>query len=155
MVDQPAASGDGTGRRLPRGLRNNNPGNLRKIGKPPPWRGLSEDQSDPDFLVFDAPLWGLRALGRTLHTYYDKYRLRSVRGMIARYAPPEDNNDTGAYVSAVAQALKVRPDAPVDLTTETLVALMRAIVRQENGVGDYYPIELYWEAARLALPPKK
>lgn len=142
--------------RLPRGLRNNNPGNIRRIGKPPPWKGLSKDQSsDAEFLVFDAPLWGLRALGRTLHTYFDRYKLRTVRQIIARWAPPQDNNDTGAYVAAVAQGLNVRPDAPISCTPETWVALMRAIVRHENGRGDYYPIELYRQAAIAALPQQK
>ncbi len=155
MSVQSAPAPAGGARRLPRGIRNNNPGNIRRIGKPPPWRGLSADQSaDPAFLVFDAPLWGLRALARTLYTYWDKYRLKTVRSIITRYAPPVEN-DTGAYVAQVAAALNVRPDAPIAATPETWVALMRAIVRQENGVGDYYPIELYWEAARKGLPDQK
>lgn len=153
MTKPPVPAPAGGARRLPRGIRNNNPGNIRRIGTPTPWRGLSKDQSaDPAFLVFDAPLWGLRALARTLHTYWDKYRLKTVRGIITRWAPPEDGNDTGAYVAQVAAALKVRPDAPIEAAPETWVALMRAIVRHENGVGDYYPIELYWEAAREGLP---
>lgn len=141
---------------LPRGIRNNNPGNIRRIGKPPPWKGLSADQSaDSAFLVFDAPLWGLRALARTLYTYWKSYDLKTVRGIIARWAPPEDDNDTGAYVAHVSAALKVRPDAPIGAIPETWVTLMRAIVRHENGVGDYYPIDLYWQAARLGLPEQK
>ncbi|WP_198148243.1 hypothetical protein [Elstera litoralis] len=109
------------------------------------------DQSgDAEFLVFDAPVWGLRALGRVLRTYYRKYGDVTVRRMIARYAPPTEN-DTGAYVSAVSQFLGVDADATLRCDAETWVKLMRVIVRHENGLGDYYPVALYWDAANRAL----
>lgn len=141
-------------RALPRGIRNHNPGNIRRDGKPPPWRGLAKDQADPAFLIFDAPLWGLRALARTLFTYYFKYNLRTPRAIITRYAPPVEN-DTGAYVAQVADWMGVRPDAEIDTSLETWVKLMQGIVRHENGVGAYYPSDLYWEAAQKGRPEAK
>ena len=52
---------------LPRGLRNNNPGNIRRSKDN--WQGLAPEQTDPDFFQFTAPEWGYRALIKTLQTY--------------------------------------------------------------------------------------
>ena len=49
---------------LPRGLRNNNPGNIR-ITKDK-WQGLREKQEDKSFFQFTEMKWGYRALIRTL-----------------------------------------------------------------------------------------
>lgn len=138
-----------TDARMPRGIRNHNPGNIRR--NKTLWRGMSADQSaDPAFVVFQAPLWGLRALGRLLRTYYDIYHCRSVAAIITRYAPPTENN-TAAYIVAVAAHLQVAPDQEVARDLSTWVGLMQAIVRHENGIGDHYPPALYQSAAALAL----
>lgn len=138
-----------TGGRLPRGIRNHNPGNIRRTATL--WRGMSVDQSaDPAFIVFQEPLWGLRALGRLLRTYYDIYHCRTVAAIIDRYAPPTEN-DTVAYRASVAAALRVAADQALARDVPTWVGLMQAIVRHENGVGDYYPPDLYRSAAQMAL----
>lgn len=134
---------------LPRGIRNHNPGNIRRTATL--WRGMSADQSaDPAFIVFQEPLWGLRALGRLLRTYYDIYQCRTVAAIIDRYAPPTENN-TAAYRAAVAAALRVSADQLLPRDAPTWIGLMQAIVRHENGIGDYYPPDLYRSAAELAL----
>lgn len=134
---------------LPRGIRNHNPGNIRRTATL--WRGMSADQSaDPAFIVFQEPLWGLRALGRLLRTYYDIYQCRTVAAIIDRYAPPTENN-TAAYRAAVAAALRVSADQLLPRDVPTWIGLMQAIVRHENGIGDYYPPDLYRSAAELAL----
>ena len=71
---------------MPRGIRNHNPGNLRKSNDP--WQGLAPDQTDPDFLQFESSKWGIRALARTLIAYQDKIGLRSIKSIIYRWAPP-------------------------------------------------------------------
>lgn len=138
-----------TERRLPRGIRNHNPGNIRRTNTT--WRGMSADQSgDPAFIVFQEPLWGLRALGRLLRTYYDIYHCRTVAAIIDRYAPPSEN-DTASYVAGVSRALGVDPADKLPRDTETWAKLMQAIVLHENGQGDWYQKQLYNEAADLAL----
>ena len=52
--------------KLPRGIRNKNPGNI-KLGTK--WDGLADEQSDPVFCVFSEAVWGIRALMRILLTY--------------------------------------------------------------------------------------
>jgi hypothetical protein len=121
---------------LPRGIRNHNPGNLRRSKDP--WQGLAVDQSaDAEFFVFSAPRFGIRALARVLIQYYDRHNLFTVRGIISRWAPPVENN-TDAYVAAVARALKVTPDQAMDLHDYArLKPLVVAIIRHENGVQPY------------------
>lgn len=53
--------------RQSRGLRNCNPGNIRRGGDE--WKGLRARQTDPEFYQFTAPKWGYRALIRTLQNY--------------------------------------------------------------------------------------
>ena len=51
--------GKSIGKNAPRGIRNNNFGNLR-ITKDK-WQGLREEQTDPEFFQFKSPKWGYRA----------------------------------------------------------------------------------------------
>jgi len=119
---------------LPRGIRGNNPGNIDRTGTK--WQGMSSDQSgDPRFIVFDAPEWGIRAIVRVLRTYYDKHGLRTVKGIINRWAPPVEN-DTEAYFMTVAKKLGVDPGEQIDIDDiDTLRTLVKAIIRHENGRG--------------------
>ncbi|MBU6476084.1 MAG: structural protein [Alphaproteobacteria bacterium] len=139
---------------IPRGIRNNNPGNLR-LSKTR-WQGQAAEQPDPDFITFMGPVFGLRALMKTLLTYRLKYGLDTVRSLINRYAPPVEN-DTGSYIYNVAKRLGVKPDDEIDLCLQkTLVALAAAIVCHENGrppqgrVADWYDASVYAQAAVLA-----
>lgn len=121
-------------RTTPRGIRNYNPGNIERNATR--WRGMAHDQSgDPRFVVFSHPAWGIRAIARTLITYQDKHGLRTVRGIIQRWAPSSEN-DTAAYVESVSARLGVTPDASIDVYEyATMRALVEAIVRHENGAG--------------------
>lgn len=120
---------------LPRGIRNHNPGNLVRDGTA--WKGLSADQSaDPKFCVFVEPVWGVRALAKVLLTYRSKHGLKTVAQLIARYAPPVENN-TSAYARAIAQALGKSINELLEMDEITLVKLVKAIIRHENGQQPY------------------
>ena len=136
----------------PRGIRNNNPGNIR-LSKTR-WKGQKEEQVDRDFIEFETETDGLRALFRLLLTYHLKYGLDTVESIINRYAPPRENA-TDHYIYSVARSVGVKRNALLDLTQpKTMAAVARAIVRHENGhppagVPEYwYPPEIY--AAALA-----
>jgi len=116
----------------PRGIRNNNPGNIR-LGDP--WQGMSQMQNDKSFVQFDNPLYGIRALNKVLKTYYTRYGLNTVRGIILRWAPPNEN-DTDAYVQTVASALGVDADQTINVN-EYAPALSAAIIKHENGQQPY------------------
>lgn len=118
----------------PRGIRNNNPGNIVRSGVG--WQGMSADQSaDSRFIVFDAPEYGIRAMARVLKNYIAG-GYTTVQQIINRWAPPIEN-DTGAYINAVAQSIGVSPTAPVDASA--IPAIISAIIYHENGQQPYSP----------------
>ena len=123
--------------RPPRGIRNRNPGNIRRSRDR--WRGLAPLQLDPEFCVFEAPVWGIRAMAVILRNYQRRHGLRTVAQIIGRWAPPTENH-TSAYVSAVAKAVGLSPRAVVDLKDRAkLHALIAAIIHHENGMQPYDP----------------
>lgn len=139
---------------IPRGIRNNNPGNIRKSDVL--WVGKVTGE-DPDFETFDTPVRGLRALMMTLLTYYRRHGLDTVQAIINRWAPPSEN-DTGSYASAVAAELGVAVRDKIAVTAPTtLMALALAIVCHENGnppTGQpegWYEPAVYDRACRMAL----
>lgn len=89
---------------LPRGLRNNNPANIRK-NYANNWKGMSELQSDISFVQFTSLEYGLRALMKLLINYQKNYLLYSVHDIISRYAPCNEN-DTSSYVQFVLNFLR-------------------------------------------------
>lgn len=114
-----------------RGLRNNNPGNIR-LGQP--WQGMAETQTDPAFVQFTSPEYGIRAMNKILDSYASR-GIVSVQGIIQTWAPPSDNNDTASYVRAVALEIGVAPYDTV--TPDKRPALIAAIIKHENGVQPY------------------
>lgn len=143
----------------PRGVRNNNPGNIR-LSKDK-WQGLSQQQTDSSFCQFTDPVWGIRALAVLLINYQDKYSLRSVKSIIDRWAPPVENN-TASYVNEVVKAmnktgLNVTATTTIDVHQyPELFGLVSAIIRHENGAGpektlnEWYKDDLVTEALRRA-----
>ena len=120
---------------LPRGIRNNNPGNLKKTDTK--WQGLSTEQTDGEFFVFQSPIYGIRALARVLISYQVKHGLRTIRQIISRWAPATEN-DTEGYVRAVCEST-ARTDAEVlDMHKYAdLQPLVKAIIQHENGQQPY------------------
>lgn len=118
-----------------RGIRNCNPGNIR-LGDP--WKGLADEQTDPDFCVFTSAEYGFRAMAKLLLRYQSTYGCDTVQSMIRRWAPPSEN-DTGSYVASVSKAVGLPPSQPVRLldAPTTFLRLLRAICVHENGECPY------------------
>jgi hypothetical protein len=118
---------------MTRGERNNNPGNIREYANDPHWVGERMTDDDPEFEEFITPEDGIRALAKTLLAYQRKHGLRTVREMISRWAPANEN-DTLAYINAVARDAIVAPDADINLEDQALLCrIVRAVIRHENG----------------------
>ena len=115
---------------MTRGLRNRNPGNIRKSGTA--YMGEVRPSQDAAFKQFETMAWGYRAVFVLL----DSYRRRgytTLRQMIARYAPPVEN-DTGNYVRCVSAWSGIDADEPLDTNDRTtMLAVVAAISRMENG----------------------
>lgn len=126
-----------------RGLRNNNPGNIRRNNTR--WVGASPTQNDSDFVTFNSPEYGIRALYRTLMTYRNN-GASSVHDIISRWAPSTEN-DTVSYINAVSSNVGVNPNDTLSL--QQYPALIEAIIKHENGVQPY-PDSLIHQGIALA-----
>ena len=92
----------------PRGIRNNNPLNIRRSKDK--WQGLSTLQEDREFFKFVSMEYGWRAAFVILcRTYYGKYKLRTIRDIVSRWAPAKENN-TEAYIRHVSDYTGIGPD---------------------------------------------
>lgn len=129
--------------KLPRGIRNRNPGNLERGADR--WLGMSQDQSgDSRFLVFDTDEAGIRALMRVLINYQERHGIYTVRKAIDRWAPSVENN-TNAYVQHVSRLTGFDPDEKLDfLDRHICVELTKAIVRHENGPAEQHGRPEFW-----------
>lgn len=77
--------------------------------------------------------WGYRAMFVLLDTYRKRYGLTTLREMIMRYAPPEENH-TALYVAAVSDMTGIRPDEELDTRSRrVMVPIVAAMSRVENG----------------------
>jgi hypothetical protein len=123
--------------RQPQGVRLNNPGNLRPDGSN--WRGMTGTYRSPgngEFVQFATPEAGIRALAIDVGTKHAR-GLTSVQAIISAYAPRSEN-DTAAYVAAIARALGVSPTARLDINDPRIRAgLVSAIISHENGMQPY------------------
>lgn len=119
---------------LPRGLRNNNPGNL--VQTDITWQGkvpLAQN-TDSRFEQFYELRYGIRALMRDIITDYGKGKT-TVSAIISEFAPSFENNTAG-YINTVSNMIGVAATAVIPgLTEQLLVNICKAIVYVENGVG--------------------
>lgn len=81
---------------LPRGIRNNNPLNIR-LGDN--WQGLCKEQTDKAFCQFVSMEYGLRAAFIILFNYLKK-KVDTPDKIIKRWAPPSENK-TESYIEFV------------------------------------------------------
>lgn len=128
-----------------RGIRNNNPGNIRWSNDQ--WKGLipKDQASDKSFCVFRSPEYGIRAMARIIRNYtkypgipgVGKPNIDTVREIINRWAPAIENN-TEAYIQSVAKNLGTTANAPIDVFDNAIMLkLLKAIIRHENGQQPY------------------
>lgn len=114
----------------PRGIRNNNPLNIR-IGNV--WLGEVTNPTDPDFEQFVSMRYGLRAAFVLLRRYINHYHRDTVPAIISAWAPSTENNTT-AYIDRVCQLSGISPEAPIEFTDKpTLCALVAAMAQVECG----------------------
>ena len=131
---------------ISRGLRNNNPGNI-DFNQRNDWQGqLPPDPAiEKRFARFDSPENGIRALAKLLINYRGKdgmpgvglQGIDTVRETINRWAPSVENN-TEAYVKAVAVSAAVLPNEQIDVRDRRiLTGIVTAIIKHENGSVPY------------------
>ena len=116
--------------RIPRGIRNNNPLNLR-VGNN--WKGEVANPSDHAFEQFTEMKWGVRAAFIVLRNYIVRHKCNTIRKIISRWAPANENN-TQAYIATVSQRANIKPDEVINVdNTCQMIALLLAMCYVENG----------------------
>lgn len=134
----------------PRGIRNCNPGNIEDGPFTQGCNGYAGPEPEGRFARFHGIEYGIAALVKLLKVYRARHGLTTVRGIINRWAPPTEN-ETSAYVLAVARDVGVGPDDELADNRETFRALARAIAKHENGPPWLGITETEWDAGmRLA-----
>ena len=117
-----------------RGIRNCNPGNIR-LSNGVPFVG-EVPSTDKSFRQFKSMVYGIRALIKLLQIYYHTYNLITVRAIISRYAPSNENR-TDKYISFVCEYMHVSSDTILQLTVPSvLFSLVCAICEYESK---YHP----------------
>ena len=135
----------------PRGIRNNNPLNIRKSKDK--WKGLRAQQQDAAFCQFENMEWGWRAAFWLLtRTYYHTYRLFTIRTIVQKWAPPHENN-TASYIANVSKLTGIGADEPIGIPSDQPARWMMlgaAMAIQENGTNsiDYFAMLRGWELCR-------
>lgn len=118
-------------KKIPRGLRNNNPGNIRKNSDV--FQG-EKTSSDKEFKQFKSMAYGYRAIFKILSNYYRNYKLDTIRKMIGRWAPENENN-TDAYIKAVSDYAGIPADDPININDrEQMIRIVAGMSRVENGI---------------------
>ncbi|VAE40961.1 Uncharacterised protein [Enterobacter hormaechei] len=123
--------GDGY-KSAPRGIRNNNPGNLNYVGQA---GATMEGGEGGRFAVFESMQHGVAALYKQLQLYF-KRGINTLSSIVKTYAPASDNNNVDAYISALTKATGKGANEVLDSgDTATIARLMKGIVDHENGKG--------------------
>ena len=127
-----------------RGVRTNNPLNLSFANQP------NAIGTDGRFAVFQTPEEGVAASVRQLQLYGQR-GLNTIDQIISRWAPPSENN-TAAYIQAVAQRVGVSPNQEIDLSDPNIMRrLVNAMSVQE--VGRVIPEDVLQRGVELGYQP--
>lgn len=133
---------------MTKGIELNNPGDL-EFNDHDKWQGLDNPPYEGRWFKFKAPVWGIRAISRTLITYQDKYNLHTIEDWITKYAPPAENN-TAAYIKAVCDESGYILNYPLDAHSyECQRLIVPAIIHHEQGSMPYSNAQIN-EALKLA-----
>ena len=121
---------------LPRGLRNNNPLNIRHSASR--WQGARAEQTDKAFVQFTSMTMGYRAAWRILETYYNHFEREhkpfTPRNIIFRWAPPNEN-DSEAYLRSVCRLTNLAGNEPLLRPSSCRVQSTENRVQLPCGVG--------------------
>jgi hypothetical protein len=110
-----AKNGDMKWKTDSRGYKNNNPGNLRYAGQ-----DHTIGMDEKGFAKFDTLEHGEEAQRKQLQLYASRGN-DTLAGMINTYAPPSDNNDTGAYIADVSKRTGLDPNQHLDMNDPNIV----------------------------------
>ena len=121
---------------LPRGIRNNNPLNLRISNNP--WLGKVKNNTDGAFEQFTAIEYGLRAAFRNIQTIVKRrernHLTTTIKDLIHIWAPASDGNNETVYCKTIADKTALQPNDTINLKSKNFMCLLvYGMAWQENG----------------------
>ena len=117
---------------MSRGLRNNNPGNIRRSSAR--YKGEVHPSRDEEFKEFQSMAYGYRAMFVLLDTYRTRYGLNTIRTILMRYAPPTESHTT-SYIEFVVRHTGIGADTPLNTRhMRDMIPIVAAMSEVENGV---------------------
>lgn len=120
---------------VPRGIRNNNPLNIRKGNN---WKGERPNQTDKAFEEFESMEMGVRAGFYLIRKYMTGYnglteKFNTIEKIIRRWAPASENN-TQAYIDTVAKKTGLSPRLKLSFQNKRqMVDIVAAMIEVECG----------------------
>lgn len=115
---------------MPRGIRNNNPLNIR-VGNV--WFGEVKNPTDPHFEQFNSMEYGLRAGFVLLRRYIRHYKRLTIEDIISSWAPSNENN-TRAYIDTVVKVSGIPRNEILHYSNkDAMCKLVDAMCYVENG----------------------
>jgi len=118
----------------PRGIRNNNPLNIRENAQTDyEWQGERSTNDDAAFEEFIDPIYGIRAGARVLKSYRRR-GIVTLADIVTTWAPPTENN-TSSYIGSVAAATGL--DRWTEIQEHHYPDLIAAMIHHENGIQPY------------------
>ena len=115
---------------IPRGIRNNNPLNIR-IGNQ--WLGERPCPNDPSFEQFVSMEYGIRAGFVLLRRYIRHYKRTTILDIIMAWAPGTENN-TVRYIETVSKLTGINPTEAIRYEDkDTMINIVDAMIRVECG----------------------
>ena len=112
---------------VPSVVNPNNVGNLRPVGQ------------STGFQQFSSPEEGIKAMDNQLRIYGEKHKINTLRGVISKYAPPSDKNDTEGYIKFVADKTGLKPDQEINLSDPVIRHIISGpMIIQEKGYKNLY-----------------
>ena len=129
---------------VPRGLRNNNPLNLRISASP--WQGKITPNTDGAFEQFKTLELGIRAAMVNLRTLIRRDHIERLADIIYKWAPPTDHNNTEKYIERVVEISSMgRSDRILAANRNQICRLLWAMAQVECGcVIEYGRFEIAW-----------
>lgn len=147
----------------PRGLRNNNPLNIRHGQSK--WQGTHPEKTDKDFVCYMSKAYGYRAGWKILQTYYNQFLKEQkpfcVRTIIKRWAPPSDGNNTEGYIRQVVKLARIGglqrlPSPDSENGYYYLHKVVMAMTCVENGIKpEEVPVGQILKGYQMAFPKTK
>lgn len=115
-----------------RGMRNNNLLNIRINSDV--FQGEIRPSQDKEFKQFETAAYGYRAAFKVLRTYINNYKCDTIRKIISRFAPSNENH-TENYIKVVSERSGITADEPILADNrEMMIRIVAAMSFVENGL---------------------